>query len=298
MTGETVHGGAGDDVYVLATATSVVVEHAGGGTDLVQAAVSHTLAAHTENLLLTGIANLSGTGNGLANVLTGNTGANTLQGGDGHDRLDGGAGADRLEGGAGNDTYVLAVAGDVLVELAGGGTDIVHAGFSHTLGAQVENLILTGTSTLTGTGNGLANALIGNGVANTLRGLEGHDRLEGRAGVDRLEGGLGNDAFQFAYLAEAGDVVADFASLSGNNDFFRISAAGFGGGLVAGAFLATTQFRIRADNLAQDGDDRFIFRTSDTTLWFDSNGNGTGGLTMVADLQAGATVAAADILLF
>jgi hypothetical protein len=55
---------------------------------------------------------------------------------------------------------------------------------------------------------------------------------------------------------------------------------------------------MRADNLAQDADDRFVFRTTDATLWFDSNGSAAGGLTLVADLQAGATVTSADILLY
>ena len=90
-------------------------------------------------------------------------------------------------------------------------------------------------------------------------------------------------------------VIADFSNLSGKNNLIRISAAGFGGGLVAGGPLAASQFRVRADNLAQDGDDRFVFRTTDQTLWFDSNGNGAGGLTLVADLQTGATMSAGDI---
>ena len=60
---------------------------------------------------------------------------------------------------------------------------------------------------------------------------------------------------------------------------------------------AAGQFRARADNHAQDADDRFIFRTTDRTLWFDADGSGAGAAIMVADLQAGAVVTAADILL-
>ena len=54
----------------------------------------------------------------------------------------------------------------------------------------------------------------------------------------------------------------------------------------------------RADNRAQDADDRCIFRTTATTLWFNENGNVAGGLVMVANLQASAVVTAADIDLF
>jgi hypothetical protein len=82
----------------------------------------------------------------------------------------------------------------------------------------------------------------------------------------------------------------------GNNDRFQFSASGFGGGLVAGA-LAANQFQSRADNLAQDADDRFIFRTTDNTLWFDADGNGAGAAVMIADLHVLATVTAADIFI-
>ena len=159
---------------------------------------------------------------------------------------------------------------------------------------------------INGTGNGLANTLTGNAARNglyggagndTLYGGDGNDVLDGGGGVDRLEGGAGNDAFKFASAAESGDLVTDFHNVAGDNDAFQFSAAGFGGGLVAGSTLAASQFQVRGDNLAQDADDRFIFRTTDQTLWFDSNGSAAGGLTLVADLQAGAVVTSADIFL-
>jgi Ca2+-binding RTX toxin-like protein len=248
-------------------------------------------------------------GNGGADQLYGGDGNDNLYGGAGNDTLDGGAGIDRLEGGLGDDIYILATSGDTVVELATAGmdgTDEVRAGYSYTLGANLENLVLTGTSAINGTGNSLANRITGNGAANvlkgldgndTLLGLDGNDRLTGGGGKDSLTGGMGDDAFQFNGTLDGGDFIMDFSNVSGNNDHFRISAAGFGGGLVAGTTLAASQFRARADNLAQDSDDRFIFRTTDQTLWFDSNGNASGGLTLVADLQAGAVMTSADILL-
>ncbi|EYD71491.1 Alkaline phosphatase [Rubellimicrobium mesophilum DSM 19309] len=241
-----------------------------------------------------------------ADTLVGNGANNTLHGRDGADILDGGAGADRLEGGGGNDTYLLTAAGDTLVELTGGGTDQVNSAVSLTLAAQIENLLLTGSSALNGTGNALANRLTGNaannalsgaGGSDTLIGSGGQDTVNGGAGKDTLTGGLGNDAFVFLSPAEAGDVVTDFHNATGDNDLIRIDASSFGAGLKEGSTLAATQFQIRADNLARDADDRFIFRTTDATLWFDSNGSATGGLTMVADLQAGASVTNGDILL-
>ena len=62
--------------------------------------------------------------------------------------------------------------------------------------------------------------------------------------------------------------------------------------------LDPAKFVVRADNLAQNSVQRFIFNTTDKTLWFDSNGNLTGGLTMVVDLQStAATLSSTDILL-
>jgi Ca2+-binding RTX toxin-like protein len=147
-------------------------------------------------------------------------------------------------------------------------------------------------------GNGGADVLRGDAGTDSLRGGTGGDTLAGGAGRDDVRGGLGNDTFQYGSRAAGGDVIADFHNAAGDNDRFRIDASVFGGGLVAGGLLPASQFRMRADNLAQDADDRFVFRTTDATLWFDSNGSAAGGLTLVADLQAGATVTSADILLY
>ena len=144
-------------------------------------------------------------------------------------------------------------------------------------------------------GDAAANLLRGFGGTDTLGGGAGADFLIGGTGVDRLTGGTGNDVFQFHVVADGGDVITDFANAVGNNDSFRFATT-MGGGLVAGALLAS-QFQSRADNLAQDANDRFIFRTTDQTLWFDSNGNGAGGLVLMADLQAGAVVTSADIMI-
>ena len=193
-------GGAGNDTYVVDNAGDVVVEFADEGTDLVQSSVTFTLTADVENLTLTGTSAISGTGNALDNAVAGNSAVNTLTGGSGNDTLDGGAAADTLLGGLGDDIYVVDHGGDVVTEGAGEGTDSVLSSVTYTLGATLENLTLTGSAAINGTGNASNNVLLGNAGANTLN---------GGAGADAMSGGTGNDIY---VVDNAGDVVIEFAA--------------------------------------------------------------------------------------
>ncbi|MDZ4074617.1 MAG: putative Ig domain-containing protein [Hylemonella sp.] len=240
-------GGLGNDVYVVDEAGDVVTELADEGTDTVQSLVDYTLGANLENLTLTGIAAISGTGNELNNVITGNAAGNllfglggndtlrggleadVLEGGEGNDRLDGGAGADQLAGGAGNDVYVVDEAGDAVTELADEGTDTVQSLVDYTLGANLENLTLTGTVAISGAGNELNNVITGNVAGNTLHGLGGNDTLrggleadtlEGGVGNDRLEGGAGADTYLFA-RGEGQDVLVETDATAGVEDVLQ-----------------------------------------------------------------------------
>ena len=145
-----------------------------------QTSVSYTLGDNVENLTLTGTANINGTGNGDANVITGNSGNNILVGGAGDDTLDGGAGADSMRGGAGNDTFVVDNAGDVVTESSpANGVDTVLSSVTFNLGANVDNLTLTGNANINGGGNGDANVITGNAGNNILTGGGGNDTLVG-----------------------------------------------------------------------------------------------------------------------
>src|SRR3569623_1466630 len=105
------------------------------------------------------------------NILTGNSLTNTLT------------------GGLGDDTYVIST-GDVVVEAANAGTDTVVSDVTYTLAANVENLTLTGTEEINGTGNALDNILDGNSVANEIMGGDGND----------------------TYYISAGDAVSELAN--------------------------------------------------------------------------------------
>ncbi len=159
-------------------------------------------------------------GDGNANTLTGTWvgdtinglgGNDILNGGDGNDTLDGGGGADVMIGGLGDDTYIVDNVGDTVVENAGKGTDGVTTSLSYSLGANLENLTLTGGADLEGTGNALDNIIVGNTGANRLLGNDGIDRMFGGAGADQIFGGEGADLLN-------GDGDADIIAGEGGND--------------------------------------------------------------------------------
>ncbi|MES2985202.1 MAG: hypothetical protein V4735_08460 [Pseudomonadota bacterium] len=215
---DTMIGGSGNDSYVVDAIGDVVTESSSKGTDTVLSSITYTLGANVENLTLTGISTINGTGNTLHNTLTGNLGANLLVGDAGNDTLDGGAGNDTLRGGVGNDNYIVDAAGDVVIENANEGTDTVQSSVTYTLGANVENLILVGSAAIRGTGNALDNTLTGNAAGNLLTGNDGNDTLDGGAGNDTLRGGTGDDSYS---VDAAGDVVTENAN--GGTDTVRSS---------------------------------------------------------------------------
>jgi len=180
--------------------------------------------------------------------LRGADGADHLLGGAGDDTLDGGAGVDVMSGGLGNDLYIVNTAADVVDEAGGDGVDSVSSSVTFTLGTDVENLTLTGTVAINGSGNGANNSLSGNSAINILSGFEGddllqgfggndqllggggNDRLIGGTGNDRLTGGAGTDAFVFG-TGQGNDVVVDFDfDAAGGQDLLDISGFGVNAG--------------------------------------------------------------------
>ena len=181
-------GGAGNDTYILkdydSDRSDTIVETANNGIDEVLVGLgSYTLAANVENATATG-ANISLTGNSLANVLRGSSF---------NDTLDGGTGADTMIGGAGSDFYYVDNAGDVIVESldSNGGTgDTIVTAFSYyQLQAGVE--LLQGTA-----------------AQQTLVGNSGDNWLLSKGGGDTLIGGLGNDLYEI----QAGDIIVENAN--------------------------------------------------------------------------------------
>jgi uncharacterized delta-60 repeat protein len=275
-------------------------------------------------------------------ALTGTTGDDSLRGGSGNDTLsglagndtlDGGGGADSLDGGPGNDRFVVDDPHDILVELAGGGSDLVTSTIGWTLGSYLETLTLLGTRAINGAGNALANAITGNAAGNRLTGLGGadtlnggggndtldggaaNDRLIGSAGADRLLGGPGNDslsggtgldaltggtgadAFQFDTVPAAAsrDTIADFLP---GTDLIRLDDDVFTA-LVPGP-LAPAQFLAGAGvTAAADADDRILYDTSTGALYYDKDGTGPAAAVKFALLGAVAhpILSASDVVI-
>ncbi|MDX2228739.1 MAG: cadherin-like domain-containing protein [Leptolyngbyaceae cyanobacterium bins.349] len=268
-------GGAGDDTYIVGTGDTIV-ELANEGTDLVQSAVTFSIAPfqQVENLTLTGTGAISGTGNDLDNVITGNSanntlngeggndslsggaGNDTLNGGAGNDTLNGGTGSDRMVGGTGDDTYLVNDESDRVIEDADSGIDLVQSSVSWTLGSNVENLTLTGSAALEGIGNSLNNLITGNSGSNelnggagddTLLGGNGNDRLLGGsgndiliggAGNDTLIGGTGNDVFVYTAFSDRNDTITDFNTSLDKLDLVALS---LGANPIANGFLRFSQ---------------------------------------------------------
>jgi trimeric autotransporter adhesin len=299
---DTLAGGQGNDTYVLDSIDDVVVETARGGIDTVRIGVDYALSDNIENLVLTGIADIAGTGTALSNAIEGNAGANTL---------DGGGGADLMKGGAGADLYFVDHAKDQVIEALGGGRDGVIATLSFSLAANVEDLTLTGASALVGIGNDAGNVMIGSVAANRLEGRSGNDTLAGGEGRDMLVGGSGSDVFRFLALADStsatadaagayydldlelvakeADLIADFSRVSG--DRIDISALAAVAGVAAIDFIGNLGF-------SAAGQVRYEYSLRDKAglLWVNTDGDFATAEFVVA-IKGVPSISASDMIL-
>jgi Ca2+-binding RTX toxin-like protein len=186
---DTMMGGKGDDEYYVDNVGDVVKERDYEGEDAVYTTVSYGLSTNVENIVLMGTVAITGTGNKLNNHLTGNGAGSTL------------------DGLGGDDNYYVSRAGDIIAESAGNGWDTVISSINYTLENNIEELYLTGTGHLNGTGNAQGNNLHGNKGDNILDGGKGDDYLQGMNGADTLIGGLGKDSYDLAETTAATDTV-------------------------------------------------------------------------------------------
>ncbi len=180
----------------------VITENLNEGTDMVQSDGQLIRLAYDDSKISPLPPRQLSTARAMAWIMcsTGGSGNNILDGGAGNDTLNGAAGTDTLKGGTGNDTYIVDTTTDIITELANEGTDTIQSSITFNLGgnamwANIENLTITATTAVNGTGNALDNVITGGSGNNMLAGGAGNDTLNGGAGTDVLQGGAGNDTF-------------------------------------------------------------------------------------------------------
>jgi Ca2+-binding RTX toxin-like protein len=137
------------------------------------------------------------------------------------------------------------------------------------------------------TGNDVMEA----GTTRKLSGKAGNDVLIGSNFSDVLVGGIGNDTITsgadfdtiaYSLASEGQDTITDFNVLQ---DTIQVSAAGFGGGLIAGESISAAQFVL--GTVATNASQRFIFNQVTGQLYFDVDGNGSSAQTLLATLTPG-----------
>jgi Ca2+-binding RTX toxin-like protein len=261
-------------------------------------------------------------------TISGMAGDDVLIGRGGNDRLEAGTGTDTLIGGRGNDTYVID-GGDTIIENTGEGTDTVEIQFTYTLGADLEDLVLTGSRAVSGTGNVLANSITGNAANNRLSGMGGSDRLAGVSGSDLLDGGQGNDRLDGGVGADSLFGGAGRDTLDGGPGADRLTGGEgkdvfvFDDRIVAGKTDRITDFNVVDDTIyinndtfyspflnfgalkaaafasnttgnAADGTDRLIYETDTGKVWFDRDGTGPATRIHVMTLDRNVRLTEAD----
>lgn len=211
LRGENMHGGDGNDSYLVLRTSNFISEGAGRGIDTVESRLdTYALPENVENLTLSNNYGTNiGYGNDLNNVMTGNLRGSEIYGLGGDDFIYGGVGKpsdrrtgpDQLYGGDGNDAIFAGrgtdtVWGDAGDDRVGGGSgnDIVYGGDG--------NDILTGdnNSDVLYGGDG-DDMLDGGSVRDTMYGGAGDDLIFGGVGIDRLDGGAGDDLFIYNDVA-------------------------------------------------------------------------------------------------
>jgi Ca2+-binding RTX toxin-like protein len=229
--------------------------------------------------------------------------------GAGNDLYDGSKGGrviGNIVGGVGDDRYLMGARAEVL--LGGTGADMADyskakAGVKLALDGAFANTGWAAGDTYDSIeqvrGSKFNDTIRGSAGPETLMGGAGNDRiiagsgfnhLYGGAGQDKMTGGSDIDIYYYNNVAELGDEITNFDAAEDSILFnINFSGKGFGGASAA-------QFRTRADNVAQDANDYFIFRTTDKSLWFDADGAGGKGPVLIADLQQNATLTHNDIV--
>ncbi|MGZ9063550.1 MAG: M10 family metallopeptidase C-terminal domain-containing protein, partial [Allosphingosinicella sp.] len=212
-------GGAGDEIFQGSFGPDTI--DGAGGRDIISGYSGHDflyggdgndyVSGGNGNDLIEGGVGADNLQGGVGNdIIRGGADQDTIDGGAGDDWIDGGAGADAMFGDGGSDTYEVNDVGDEVAESGGHlGVDRVRTALSYALTDEVEELVLTGSAAVNGTGNAIANLILGNSAANILDGAGGDDILDGGGGIDTTIGGGGSDVHR---IGDPGDLAVEQAA--------------------------------------------------------------------------------------
>ena len=289
---DTLQGGTGNDIYFVDSRNDSTLEFSGDGSDIVKTTLLvYGLQSEIEGLVFEGTSVArTGVGNALDNQLVGTAGVDDLFGRSGSDRIDGGHGlANSLFGGIGNDIYVVRAVGDSIFEYAGEGYDSVETALaSFVLPNHVEALIYTGTGHFTGIGSLGDNRLVG-GIGNDFfDAKDGNDLIVGGAGDDVLFGGSGADQFRYETPLSGLDRIFDFTS---GSDKIALLGTAF-------AHSVVLDFVANGAPVATSANSTFLYNSQNGILSFDADGTGAGAAVVLAQLNAGLTLAAGDFIFY
>ena len=241
-----------------AVTVSITLDTAGQNAklDIVDGTWAYTsvdiiLLTGLNNARLLGVADLSVTGNGMANQLTGNKGANMLFGMAGNDVINGGAGNDTLVGGFGDDTLyggdgidraVFEVAASQVTASRGAASIVLSSAEGvETVRDDVEfleftDMVLTyAEASVLVAESGAVNLVTGDETSQTLNGTAGQDSIQGFDGFDWIIPGRGNDTVDggtghdMVAYSDASDVAGRGVSFMLDLDLAAGTAKIFGG---------------------------------------------------------------------
>ena len=180
------------------------------------------------------------------------------------------------ETGAEGDDVLLGGSGDDTIR-AGGEDDRVYGG--------------AGSDILSGDAG--SDQIYGGGGDDRIDGGDGADTLAGGRGADRLTGGGGKDVFLFGTepaTNAAADVITDFSvrddTIHLDRDVF--TALGKAGKLAKASFVTGEE--------AADAKDRIVYDATSGKLLYDADGSGARAAVLIATLDDGLKLTAADFL--
>ncbi|MCW9680686.1 peptidylprolyl isomerase [Dolichospermum planctonicum UHCC 0167] len=181
-------------------------------------------------------------------------------------------------------------------------SDTLTASVTTTLPTNVENLTLTGTTAINGTGNAGNNILQGNSGNNILSGLNGNDTLTGGVGNDTLTGGVGNDKYLFqssgVFSSALGtDYITQFEA---GQDQVVLSKTTFAA-ITNAVGQAFTDFAVVSNDASVDASNaRIVFSQGTGSIFYNQNGNliGSTAVFKFAYLgNSGITLSSSDFIL-